>query len=70
MGSEPARPAIISEKKMPIDSAIPEFWNVERIPDATPRSPAGTLLMIEEVFGAENMPWPTPLSSSSPANAG
>ncbi len=32
-----ARPAIISEKNRPIDSAVPEFWKVERIPDAAPR---------------------------------
>ena len=34
-----ASPAIISEKNTPIDSAVPEFWNVARMPDATPRSP-------------------------------
>ena len=33
-----ARPATISEKNTPIDSAVPEFWNVARMPDATPRS--------------------------------
>ena len=25
-------PAIISEKNAPMDSAAPEFWNVERMP--------------------------------------
>ena len=29
-----ASPAIISEKKTPIDSAVPEFWKVERMPEA------------------------------------
>ena len=57
------KPAVISEKKTPIDSAIPEYWNVDRIPDATPRSAAGTLSMIEEVFGAENMPCPMPVEA-------
>ena len=37
LGSVLVRPATISEKKMPIDSAMPEFWNVERIPEAEPR---------------------------------
>ena len=32
-----ARPAIISEKKMPMDSDMPEFWNVARMPEAAPR---------------------------------
>ncbi len=49
-------PAIISEKNTPIDSAVPEFWNVDRIPEAAPRWRAGTLLMIEDEFGALNMP--------------
>jgi hypothetical protein len=25
------------EKNTPVDTAVPEFWNVERIPEATPR---------------------------------
>ena len=35
---------------------MPEFWKVARMPEAAPRSAGGTLLMIAEVFGAENMP--------------
>ena len=54
-GSVAARPAIISEKKKPIDSDMPEFWTVARIPDAAPRSRAGTLLMMAEVFGEAKM---------------
>jgi len=69
-GSDPARPEIISEKHTPMDSAVPEFWKVERMPEATPRCSGATLPMIADVFGAENMPWPMPLSSSSPANSG
>src|ERR1700733_3880287 len=60
-GSVLARPATISEKKMPMDSDMPEFWNVERMPDAEPRWLAGTLLMIADVFGEANSPDPTPL---------
>jgi hypothetical protein len=30
-------PTIISEKNTPMESAVPEFWKVDRIPDATPR---------------------------------
>ncbi len=28
---------IISEKKIPIDSTNPEFWNVASMPEAAPR---------------------------------
>ncbi len=59
----------MSEKNTPIDRAVPEFWNVARIPEATPRSLAGTLLMIDEVFGDANMPLPTPFAAISRANA-
>ena len=64
-----ASPAIISEKKMPIDSDMPEFWNVERMPEAAPRSRAGTLLMIADVLGEANRPEPTPLRKISPPNS-
>ena len=36
-GSERASPATMREKKTPIDSAVPAFWNVARMPEATPR---------------------------------
>ncbi len=65
----PVRPAIISEKKTPIESAVPEFWNVARMPEATPRWRAGTLLMIDDVLGAANMPLPMPLAAMSSAKA-
>src|SRR6266487_3238046 len=32
-----ASPAIISEKNTPMDSAVPEFWKVARMPEAAPR---------------------------------
>ena len=67
-GSELARPATISEKKMPMDSTMPAFMNVARMPEAAPRSAAGTLDMISEVLGAENSPPPTPLRKISSAN--
>ena len=41
LGRVAARPTIISEKKIPIDRDMPKFWNVERMPEATPRSRAG-----------------------------
>jgi hypothetical protein len=40
------------------------------MPEATPRRDAGTLDMIADVFGAANIPVPTPFSSSRNANAG
>src|SRR5271163_3278791 len=67
-GSVLARPAISSEKKMPMDSDIPEFWKVDRMPDATPRFCAGTEDMIAAVLGEANRPEPTPLPKISRAN--
>ena len=32
-----ASPVIMSEKKTPTESAMPEFWNVARMPEAAPR---------------------------------
>src|ERR1700749_3747728 len=68
-GSVLARPAIISEKKMPMDSDMPEFWKVDRIPDAAPRSWAGTEDMMAAVFGEANRPDPIPLPKISRAKA-
>ena len=45
-GRVEASPAIISEKKMPMDNDMPEFWKVDRMPEAEPRCLAGTALMI------------------------
>jgi hypothetical protein len=50
-----------------MEIAVPEFWNVARIPEATPRSLAGTLPMIEEEFGDANIPLPMPFSPISRA---
>lgn len=69
VGSEFDRPAIISVNTTPMETAVPEFWNVERIPEAAPRSRAGTDPMIEEEFGEANMPLPTPFSAIISANA-
>jgi len=44
-----------------MDSDIPEFWNVDRMPDAAPRYLAGTLLMMADVLGDANRPEPSPL---------
>ena len=62
------RPAISSVKTTPMEIAVPEFWNVARIPEATPRSLAGTLPMIEEELGEANIPLPIPFSAISAAN--
>jgi hypothetical protein len=35
---------------------MPAFWKVDRMPEAAPRWAAGTALMMEAVFGAENIP--------------
>ncbi len=47
---------------------MPEFWKVDRMPEAEPRCLAGTALMIAEVFGAANRPEPIPLPRISSAN--
>ena len=65
-----ASPAIISEKKMPMDRTKPEFWNVASMPDAAPRCRAGTLFMIAAAFGAENRPMPAPAMKIRVAKAG
>src|SRR5689334_11301602 len=59
-GREPARPPIMREKNTPIDREVPEFWKVDRIPEATPRYSAGTLDMTDEEFGELYIPMPTP----------
>lgn len=69
LGSEFDRPTIISVNTTPMETAVPEFWNVERIPEAAPRSRAGTEPMIEDEFGEANMPLPTPFSAIISANA-
>ena len=48
---------------------MPEFWKVDRMPDAEPRCLAGTALMIAEVLGEANRPEPIPLPKISSANA-
>ena len=63
------RPMIMSEKKIAIEIGMPAFWKVARMPEATPRSRAGTLFMIEVVFGAANSPNATPLVKMSGAKA-
>ena len=55
-GSVDARPAMTSEKKIPMESTNPEFMNVARMPEAAPRWLAGTEFMMVVVFGAENSP--------------
>ena len=59
----------MSEKKMPIESTIAEFWNVAAMPEPTPRRWAGRLFMIPIWLGAEKRPIARPMSSSSAANA-
>src|ERR1700722_14819697 len=68
-GSVLARPAISSEKKMPMDSDMPEFWKVDRMPDAAPRGGGGAEDMVAAVFGEANRPEPIPLPKISSANA-
>src|ERR1700722_3640042 len=67
-GNVELRPAIISEKKMPIDSVMPLFWNVASMPDATPRRSAGTAFITPAVLGATNMPIDTPTRNRSNPN--
>jgi hypothetical protein len=68
-GSTLARPTIISEKNTPIDSDVPELKIVPRMPEAAPRSYAGTEFITAVVFGALNRPDPMPLRKMTSANA-
>src|SRR4029078_5324269 len=67
-GRGEASPAIISEKNMPMDRAMREFWKVDRMPEAEPRCLAGTELMMAAVLGAANRREQTPLPKISRAN--
>ena len=69
LGSVLASPTAISVKNAPIESTMPAFMPVARIPDAAPRSAAGTAFMIAAEFGAAIRPIPMPLNASSSANA-
>jgi hypothetical protein len=69
IGKVDARPAIIREKNTPMESAVPEFGNVDRIPDAAPRCRARTLPMIEEEFSELKTPTPIPFTTISTAIA-
>lgn len=55
-------------KKHVMLNMVPLFWNVARMPEATPRVAGGTAFMMLVVFGAENRPIPTPMSSNSAKN--
>ena len=61
---------IISEKKMPIERTMAEFWKVVLIPAPAPRCSAGRLFMIAARFGDANSPIPSPFKRSSRANTG
>ena len=43
-------------------TVCPVFWSVARMPDAAPLSSGGTAFMIEAVFGAANIPPPSPMT--------
>ncbi len=70
VGRLEARPAIISEKKIPMDSTKPELVNVAIMPEAAPRCLAGTLFITAAALGAENRPMPAPEMKIRMAKAG
>ncbi|MFF3580151.1 hypothetical protein [Streptomyces mirabilis] len=53
-----------------MDSTIPAFWKVARMPEAAPRASGGTFDMMMEVFGAANRPPPSPLRRTRKAKSG
>lgn len=69
VGSDDDSPMIIRVNTTPMEMAVPEFWNVERMPDAEPRSPDGTEPMMEEEFGEANIPLPMPFTAVHSANS-
>ena len=56
----PDSPTIMSVKKIPIERTCAEFWNVEFIPDPTPRCFAGRLFITPARLGAANAPIASP----------
>ena len=51
LGSVLASPTAIRVKNPPIDSTMPAFMPVARMPEAAPRCAAGTAFMIAAEFG-------------------
>ena len=70
LGRAEASPAIMSEKNSPMDTSMPLFWKVARIPEAAPRWRAGTEFMIPVVFGAAKRPKPMPFRNRRSPKAG
>jgi hypothetical protein len=67
-GSVFARPRIISEKKIPMESTRAEFWKVVAIPAPAPRRFGGRLFMIPAWLGEAKSPIPRPTRSNSNPN--
>ena len=63
-------PTIISEKKMPMDSTNPEFIDVARIPEAAPRSSAGTAVHHGGGVGGREHPHPQPVDQDENGERG
>ncbi len=68
-GSVLARPRMMSEKKMPMESTIEEFWKVVSIPAPTPRRSGGRLFMTPARLGEEKTPMPSPMRRRRSPNA-
>jgi hypothetical protein len=60
------RPVITMVKKKTRESCWPVFWSVASIPEAAPRSPAGTEFITAAALGDANIPMPQPMRKSSP----
>jgi len=60
----------MSVKNRLIESGMPTFWKVTRMPEATPRWRAGTLFMIAAVLGEANSPIATPFRKMRRPNTG
>ena len=69
-GRDADSPTIMRVKKIPIEKTCAEFWNVEFIPEPTPRCSAGRLFITPARFGAAKAPIANPLSTRIDANTG
>jgi hypothetical protein len=69
LGSLADNPTMRRLKTTPMDSTVPAFWNVARMPEAWPRWGGGTAFMTAVVLGGMNIPIPTPFRKMSPAKA-
>ena len=69
-GKLPVRAPITSVKRTVRPTVLPVFCSVSSIPVAVLRRSGGTVPIMEETFGEENIPKPMPIKKIDKANSG